>query len=542
MQTTNHSNDAKKVSGLSPAPSLYHGYGLNMHALFGNGPLFLLASLAALLMTIPVTYVVIRSLQGGWQKWGRLLDDRIPGLLLNTLSLTLTVTLLATIIGTSLAWLVHKSDLWGRKYWSWLLTIPLLIPPYVGAISYIALFSPSGWLASWLGRPLFSIYSFTGVALVLTLFTYPYVYLVVGSALRRLSSSLEETAQASGLNPRQIFWRVTLPLLRPAIGAGGILTALYVLADFGAVSMLRFNTFTAAIYYQMGSYDQAAAAILSVVLIVITMIFLRIESRHKHQQRFYQIKGALRQPRPAELGPMQIPAVLYVLFILSIAVVLPIGVLLHWALAGISQGAINSKFFLYVFNSAYVAGAAALVSLCFALPIAYLKARHSSRMSLLIDRLAHAGYVLPGVVVALGVVFMFNNLLPMLSGTAAVLILAYIIRFLPQNMQTLDTGFSNLSPRLEESALSLGYTPLQTLCKVTLPLIMPSALTGTALVFISALKELPATLLLRPAGLDTLTVRIWIEASEGFYQTAAPAALLLILLSIVPLHWMLTKQ
>lgn len=532
--------DTEQARGLSRAFSHLRRHNLAW-ALQSGGMLLLPAVVGAVVVSVPLVYVIVKGLQGGWQRWLKLLDVRVPALLTSTLTLTLTVTVLSILLGTTLAWLVHRSNLPGRKYWSWMLALPLLMPPYVGAVSYVALLGPKGWIPSFLGRPLFHIYSFTGVTFVLTLFTYPYVFMIVGAALKRASRSFEETARALGHSPWQVFWRVTLPLLRPAIGAGGMLTALYVMADFGAVSMLRYTTFTSAIYYQMGSFDPASAAILSLVLIGITMLSLWLEGRSRTRLRFYQIKGEMRRSDVVELGMAKAPAMLYVAGVFAVAVLLPVGVLLYWAGAGIRAGEPDGRFIRYVLNSTYMAGLAAVLSLLFAVPISWLKARRPSRLTWLVDRLAHTGYVLPGVIVALGIVFMFNNLLPGLYGTAAVLVLAYVIRFLPQNLQAVDTGFAALSPHLEEIAQSLGYTPLQTLRRVTLPLITPSALTGAALVFVSSLKELPATLLLRPAGLDTLTVRIWIEASEGFYQAAAPAVLLLIVLSIVPFRWMLGK-
>ncbi|QGG48485.1 ABC transporter permease [Heliorestis convoluta] len=510
----------------------------------GNPPglgLLTVAIVTALTMLVPILYVVIRGIQGGADRWLRLLDTRIPILLQNTLSLTFVVTFFALFIGVTLAFLVIRTDLPGRKAWQWLLALPLLIPPYVGAITYIIIFGPTGWIRDWLGSPLFNIYSFWGVAFVLILFTYPYVYLITSAALKRSNLNYEEAARIAGLHYGQVFWKVTLPLLRPAMGAGAILVALYVLSDFGAVAALRYTTFTAAIYFQMGNYDQVAAAILSVLLIAITLVFIWGEAKTREKQRFYQSKGTPRQAPVSELGHYKLPLLFYVIAIFTLAVVLPLAVLFYWSSVGITRGAIDSRFWGFAWNSVFMAGSASVLCMILALPVVYLKSRNPSIVSTFVDKLAYAGYALPGVIVALGIIFVFNQYIPFLYGTAALVIVAYVIRFLPQNMQAAEAALTAVSPRLDEAGRMAGYSPWQVMMRVTLPLITPGLLAGSALVFVSAIKELPATLLLRPPGMDTLAVRIWIDASEGFYQTAAPAALLLVLLSIIPLRWMLKK-
>ncbi|KAB2951167.1 iron ABC transporter permease [Heliorestis acidaminivorans] len=520
----------------------FSGFWLNLWK--GNPPgtfLLLVSLLTGLAMLVPLSYVFIRGIQGGVDRWLNLLDTRIPILLYNTLSLTIVVTFFAIVIGLSLAWLVIRTDLPGRKTWQWLLALPLLIPPYVGAITYIIIFGPRGWVRDWLGAPLFNIYDFWGVVFVLTMFTYPYVYLITSAALKRYNLNYEEAARAAGLSYRHVFIKAVFPLLRPAIGAGAILVALYVLSDFGLVAMMRYTTFTAAIYYQMGNYDQVAAAILSVVLILITLLFIWAEAKTREKQRFYQSKGTPRQAPLIELGWWKGPLLAYASIIFGLAVFVPLSVLAYWASVGLTEGVIDQRFWGFAWNSFYMAGMASLICMFLALPVVYMKSRNPSIVSTVVDKLAYAGYALPGVIVALGIIFLFNQYIPFLYGTAALVITAYVIRFLPQNMQAADAALSQVSPRLDEAARISGFRPWQVIVKVILPLVTPGLLAGGALVFVSAMKELPATLLLRPPGMDTLAVRIWVDASEGFYQTAAPAALLLILLSIIPLRWMLSK-
>ncbi|WP_207640649.1 ABC transporter permease [Alkaliphilus transvaalensis] len=504
-------------------------------------PLFIFASVTSALMGLPIIYVIWRSAFAGKDRWVRLLDTRIPTLLWSTLSLGVIVTIFALIIGVSLAWLVQRCNIPGRKAMQWLLALPLVIPPYVGAVTYIIILGPRGWIRDWFGSSPFNIYSFWGAAFVLTMFTYPYVFLITSAALKKMNRSFEEAARAQGLTSYEILWKVNLPLLRPAIGAGAILIFLYVLSDFGAIAMLRYNTFTSAIYYQMGSYDNLSATVLSMVLILVTLIVLWIEARTRKKQKYYQTTKSYKKPQLYQLGFWKVPVLLYMLAVFFLSVVLPITVLIYWSKLGIEAGALDQRFWAYGWNSIKVSGLAALACMVLALPIVYLKSRYKSYFTIFIDKLSYSGYALPGVIIALGMIFIFNQYIPWLYNTPTLLAIAYVIRFLPQSMQSADSSLNLISPSIDEAARSLGFAPLKVLFKVIIPLITPGVLAGGALVFVSAIKELPATLLLRPPGFDTLAVRIWVETSESVYHLAAPAALLIILVSIVPLKWMLSK-
>ncbi len=487
------------------------------------------AALTAGLMSVPLFYIIYRSLASDGAVWLRLWNTRIPLLLLNTLGLMSAVTALAITIAVPLAWLVVKTDLPGRRFWRWLLVVPLAISPYIGAFVYMVTFGSA-------------VYGFGGAALVLTVFTFPYIYLMVMAALQSMNSNLEEAAMISGNGPWQIFRRVTLPLLRPAIGAGSLLVALYALADFGAVAMLRYQTFSSAIYTQLvGRYDRSAAAVLSAILVVITVVLIWLEWRSRAGLRYDQTTGTYRTGQTYKLGRWKYPAFLLVVLVSAVAVFIPVGVLTVMTVQGIKAGTIGYDFLQYVWHSFSVSALAATVALPLALPVAYLSVRHGTFAGKSIARLAYAGYALPGVVVALGVIFLFNRYLPVFYGTPVLMVAAYLIRFLPQSMQAQETALALVSPNLEEAGLSCGCTRWQVLRKITLPLIKPGLLAGWGMVFLSSMKELPATLLLRPAGFDTLAVRIWLEASEGFYVLAAPASLLLIAVSLAGLVFMSHK-
>lgn len=515
------------------------------------GPVLLgMGVIVALIMSIPIIYVAWQSLIAGQERWLRLLDQRIPQLLWNTLSLTGAVTAATSVLGLSLAWIVTRTDLPGRKLWRWLLALPLVIPPYVGAVAYIIIFGRSGlardlWNSSFLaeqfGNYPIDIYSFGGVFFVLTMFTFPYVYLIASASLRKFNRNYEEAARSLGANSWQVFWKVSFPFLRPAIGAGAILVSLYVLSDFGAIAMLRYVTFTAAIYFQRAGFDTPAAAVLSLVLMLLTIVILWLETVTRKRNKYYQTGNSYREPSILPLGKWKVAAVTYVSTIFIFSVVLPIGVLVYWANIGIRMGAIDARFLGFAFNSLRVSALAALICMLFAMPIIYLKTRYPSFITGLIDRFSYAGYALPGVIVALGFVFIFNNHIPGLYQTFYVVALAFVVRFLPQAMQSGEAALSQISPRIDEAARSLGQPPWKVMFTVIIPNMLPGILAGGALVFVSAIKELPATLLLRPPGFDTLAVRIYFEASEAIYHMAAPAALLVILVSIIPLRYMLSK-
>ncbi len=502
-------------------------------------------------MSIPIIYVILRSLFAGAERWLRLLDQRIPELLWNTLSLTAAVTVFTVVVGVALAWIVSRTDIPGRKAWQWLLALPLVIPPYIGAATYISALGRSGpvrelWQGSALLVNLFGDYplnliSFWGVFFVLSLFTFPYVYLVAGASLRKMNRNYEEAARSLGLNAWQIFWKVTLPFLRPAMGAGAVLVSLYVLSDFGAVTMLRYVTFTAAIYFQRAGFDTASASVLSLVLMLLTLAVLGIESLTGKKSKYYQTAGTYREPATVNLGRWKLPALFFVGCVFFFSVLLPLGILAYWGSLGVRMGALDQRFFAFAFNSLKVSSFAALLCMLSAMPVIYLKSRYPSAISSMIDRLAYAGYALPGVIVALGFIFVFNNHLPVLYRTFYMIALAFVVRFLPQAMQAGEASLSLISPRIDEAARSLGCPPWQVMFKVILPNMLPGALAGGALVFVSSLKELPVSLMLRPPGFDTLAVRVYFEAQEAAYHLAAPAALLLIFVSLIPLRYLLSK-
>jgi iron(III) transport system permease protein len=392
---------------------------------------------------------------------------------------------------------------------------------------------------------------FWGAAFILTIFTYPYVYLLSAAAFRSLHASLEEAARIFGRGPLQTIFHVTLPALRPGLTAGALLVALDILAEYGTVALLRYETFSSAIFVQLsGRYDRSAASVLSGILVALAIFFLWGELRLQGRARFTQLESNWRPAPPHKLDKLKLPAFLLVAGVVSASLLVPVLVLLVWSIQALldpqtvesvfrtgSQG-----FGSYIWNSLWSSMLAAFLAVLFSLPVALLSVRHPARWTKFLSRFCQVGYALPGVVIALSLVLLVNRGLPFLYATPFVVVIAYVLRHMPQAVRASESALNQLSPSLEEAARTLGRTSMQTLFQVTLPLILPGLLAGGSLVFLTSLKELPATLLLRPAGFDTLAVRVWQWAGDGFYTQAAPAALILILASALPLYFLLRRE
>ncbi len=463
--------------------------------------------------------------------------DRTLTLLRNTVLLTAIVTTASVLISLPFAWLVQRTDLPGRRFWGIAGVLPLAIPSYVGGYAIIAALGPRGMLQGWLEpfgvERLPEIYGLTGASITLTALIYPYVLITLNAALRGIDPAYEEAARSMGYGPWRTFLFVDIPLLRPAIAAGGLLVALYTIGEFGAVSLLRFDTFTRAIYTQYtNAFDRSLAAGLALLLISLTVIVLIVEAITRGRARYYRVSaGGGRPVARLELGRWTAPALGFCALVVLLSLVMPLGVIVYWLARGLSAGEPLRLVWDAAWQSFYVSGLAALVAIVVAVPIAVLAVRFPGRMSATVERASYAGYALPGIVVALSLVFFGANYAPWIYRTIGMLVLAYTVRFLPQAVGTVRTSLLQISPRVEEAARSLGYSGPRTWLWITAPLARKGLLSGAALVFLTVIKELPATLLLRPIGFDTLATRIWGAASEGFWARAAAPALILIAVS-----------
>ena len=507
-----------------------------------------IAALIAGMMLLPLTYLIWRSLSAG-NALELIFRASTLRILWNSVLLALLVTGFSLILSLPLAWLTVRTDLPGRRLWSVLTTLPLVFPSYVGGYALVAMLGPRGMVQNWLEplgvERLPSVYGLVGATYALTLFTYPYLLLTIRAGLRNLDPVLEEASRGMGYGPWQTFRRVTLPALRPAIAAGVLLVALYVLSDFGAVSILRYNSFTRAIYIQyLSSFDRSYAALLSLVLVVLTLLLLfgaqRIQGRGRPYYRMGA--GAARSMQLQKLGAWRWPALALCSLVVLAGLIVPLSVVTYWLVRGLRAGEPLLPAFQATFHSVQASTLAALAAIVLALPVAYLAVRFPSRYSNLISQSVYVGYGLPGIVIALSLVFFGANFLPWLYQTLTMLIFAYVVRFLPQATGTVHTSLLRMSPRLEEAARSMGASRSRTISRVTLPLLRPGIWTGAALVFLSTMKELPATLLLGPTGFTTLATQIWSATEEAFFTRAAFPSLILLAVSAVSIAIILGQE
>ena len=511
--------------------------------------LVLLALFACALAITPILYIFIRAAGASPDIWERLWSGRIPGLLLNSVALVITTSIFTAILGVGLAWLVERTDLPGRAVWRWVLALPLAVPAYVGALSYLIVLRRGGLLEQtfiqWGGwemgsLPLPSLFTLGGATLIIGLFTFPYVYLPVSAALRSTDWTLEEAARVSGQSQWGVFRRVLLPMLSPSLIVGVLLVCLYALSDFGTVALLQYRTFTVAIYNQFtGQIDRSGAAILSFVLIALALPLLLGEAWSHKRGRRYVNQTAWKPRRLVALGRWRAVALTLVLLVALLCLGLPMLVLGGLTLQGwfwptqVDRiwGVGMENIWKYGFNSLLVAGLAATIAILLAFAPAYLAARYPGKASLLFLTAGKTSYALPGIITGLSLIMIFNQAMPAIYGTVIVLVLAFAIRFLPQALAATEAAMKATSTRFEMAARTMGRRPWQVFREITLPLAAPGLMAGWALVFLTAIKELPTAILLRPPGFDTLPVRIWAAASESVYTQAAPPAFLLVTLT-----------
>jgi len=510
----------------------------------------LAALTSAALILLPLGYITALALSADPTVWHRLWTTRVPELLFNTISLAGAVAVLTLILGVSTAWMVTRFEFPGRRLWEVALVLPLAMPTYVLAYVYnyvLGFGGPVEQLWQMIAGPqarIFSPQSFWGVTLVMALDTFPFVYLLTRSALLTFNVSFEEVARTCGASPFRRMFFVTLPLLRPSIVAGVALVILYVVSDFGAVSLLRYQTLTYAVFQQMtGRSDNQAASILSILLVVLALLFLLTERWFRQKSRFYQTTGRYRAPQRTHGGWLHTVTLTVTLStIVGAAFAVPVYLLFAWSLSPEARAILDARFFGFVWNSALLSTLAATAGVAVGLPLAYLASRKPTWLNTSCLQAAYAGYVLPGPVAALAVLVLCLKLMPIVYGTVIVLIIAYVLHFLPAGLQSLEPAIQQITPNLEEVARTLGLNARATLRQVTLPLIRNGVIVAWVLIFLQTMKELPATLLLRPVGFDTLAIRVWLEASEEYYQLAAPSALLIVIVGLPALMLLLSRD
>jgi iron(III) transport system permease protein len=527
-------------------------------------PLILAASAIALAVTLPLLVVAASWRHPAGAVWRHLWDTQLSGLVVNTLGLAAAVGAGTLAIGAALAWLVVAYRFPGRRVFEWALVLPLAVPAYVIGFAFLGLFDFSGPVQTALrrvfgdGARLPELRSGWGVALVMTLVFYPYVYLLARSAFREHGLATWETARSLGHSRRRAFVETVLPMARPSLAAGVALAMMEALADFGTVSTFSYRTLTEGVYRVWnGMFDRAAATQVASLLLLLALGLLVLERALRGRRRFTQsqrrgggVEGVRLRGWRAGVATGTCVAVL------GLAFVLPVGQLLLWAGEVVGGARVPRNFLSLIASTFALSGAAALSICALGLILAYAVRLHPSPGARLAAQVSSMGYALPGAVIAVGVlapVARLDGLLRdgarlvlgrpldlLLTGSAAALLFAYVVRFLAVGYQTIDAGLARIPTSYDEAARSLGVRLGGTLRRVHLPLLRGGLLTAAILAWVETMKELPATLLLRPLGLKTLAIEVWELTSESRWTEAALPAVTIVLVGLIPL-WLTTR-
>ncbi|MFH5824448.1 ABC transporter permease [Georgenia sp. AZ-5] len=481
------------------------------------------AALAVVVALLPLGYLVVRTAEAGWPAvWDTLWRERTLWLVLRSLGLAAAVTAASVVVGLGLAWLTTRTDLPGRRAWAVVAALPLAVPSFVAAYAWVSVVP--------------QVAGFFGTWLVLTACTYPYVYLPVAAALRRSDPALEEVARSLGRGAWRTYLTVTARQVRPAVAAGALLVALYALSDFGTPSLLRYDVFTRVIHTSYrASFDRTPAAVLSLVLVVLTVAITVAEARSRGRAEHARLgSGSARSPRTVRLGRGRPLALLGAGAVAAVSLGYPAAVLAYWVTRGRSAGVELERLVPAGAATLWVALLGAVAATALAVPVGILAARFPHRGGRLVEHATYAGHALPGIVVALALVFFGARYAQPIYQRTPLLVLAYAVLFMPAAIGAVRSAVAQSPRSMEEIARSLGHRPLAVLRRVTVPLAGPGIAAGFALVMLTVMKELPATLLLRPTGVDTLATRLWTETGVGAYAAAAPYAVTLVLLAAVP--------
>jgi iron(III) transport system permease protein len=489
-----------------------------------RGPFVLTASalVIAAILLLPLVFLVLSAHQAGWAEVHRILFRSLTlELLRNTVELTAIVTTASAILGTGAAWCVERTALPLRRVWPTLLVLPLAVPDFVAGYAWHSI-EPS-----FVGLP--------AASLVMTLVVYPLVYLPVSAALRRTDPALEETARSLGYGRLQTFRLVVLPQIRPAVLGGCLVVTLVLLGEFGAFEIVNFRTFTTTIFAEF-KVDAPAASALSLVLVLLGLVVLAAEALAAGRGRLSRLgPQAPRQPTRYALGRMTAPALTFLSGLVVLSLGVPIGTLVYW-LVDSQQSTLpaSASLLTATLATAKYSAAAAFLATAGALPVASLVVQHRSLRAVTIERSTYLIQSLPGVVVALSLVYFSVRTASALYQSPWLLIGAYALMFFPLALVGLRTSVAQAPPRLAEVGRSLGRSPLYVLTRVTIPLVAPGLIAGFCLVFLSSVTELTATLVLVPTGQETLATQFWAFESNTSYGAAAPYAAVIVAVGALP--------
>ncbi|MFO8152788.1 ABC transporter permease [Thioalkalivibrio sp.] len=514
----------------------------------------------ALVLALPVLVIFAHVFIPSGEVWSHLRETMLGEYVANSLLLLFGVGVGVLVIGVPVAWLVSVCEFPGRRVFQWALMLPLAMPAYIIAYTYTGMLDFAGPVQT-LFRELTGlgfgeywfpeIRSLTGAMLMLTLVLYPYVYLLTRAAFLEQSVCVLEVSRTLGSGPYASFLRVALPLARPAVIAGLTLALMEVLADYGTVAYFGIPTFTTGIFRTWyGLADPAAAAQLAAVLLSFVFVLILLERWSRMRARFHHTSSRYSNlPRYRLRGWKASAAVAACLLPVLLGFLIPAMQLSIWAVRT-REHWMNPDFAQLVFNTFYLAAMAAAIAVTLALVLAYARRMQGGPITAIAVRVAGLGYAVPGTVIAIGVMLpfawfdnTFDSLMRdwlgistglLLSGTLFALLFAYVVRFLAVSLQTVEAGLGKIKPSMDDAARSLGVRPLGTLTRVHLPIMRGTLLTALLLVFVDVLKELPATLILRPFDFNTLAVRAFELAGDERLAESSSAALAIVLVGLLP--------
>jgi iron(III) transport system permease protein len=517
----------------------------------------LLVTAAAMAVVLPLAVLAMTALNPEPAVWRHISQHLLARLMVNTAVLVVGVLGLTVALGVSLAWLTSVCEFTGRRFFSWALLLPMAVPTYVLAFVYLGLLDFSGPLQRLVnlvaGRTVLlpDVRHAGGIIGVLTLALYPYVYLMARNAFMTQGRRAMEAAQALGVGPRQAFWRVALPMARPWIVGGALLVFMETLADFGAVSVFGYDTFTTAIYKAWyGFFSLSAAAQLSGVLLLLVVAVVSVESHFQYRQRFEAVgRNATAMVRYELRGWQRRTASLFAGGVLLLAFGLPFVQLALWSLAVFGLE-FNLSYGVLLMNSLLLSVLAAVSVTGVALLVAYGGRNRPDRFNRTMTRLAMLGYALPGTVLAAALTMTIARLdnawmsvlaflgveggSPLIGGTLLTMMAAYLVRFLATGFNPLQGAMHRITPSIDEAARTLGTAGMALIRRVHVPILRGGLFSALIMVFVDVMKEMPITLMTRPFGWDTLAVKIFELTAEGEWQRAALPAVALILGGFYP--------
>ncbi|MBK8139151.1 MAG: iron ABC transporter permease [Chloroflexi bacterium] len=499
-------------------------------------------------VALPVAYLLLRAGGAGSTGIEYLLSERTLTIIAKSLAMAFSVAAASVAVGLPFAWMTTRTTLPLRRFWLVAGLLTMVIPSYLGAITFVEAFGPVGALRDLLAplgvTRLPPVYGFFGTWVVMTLYTFPYVVLPVRAALSRIDPAQEEAARMLGLGRWRAFFRVTLPQLRPALAAGVLLSMLYTLSDFGVVMVLRYNAFTRAIFTSYNStFDRERAALLALVLVALTAVLVWLDSRAVKSLPTYRHQGqSARKSSLIPLGRWTIPALFLFTMLVVVGVGIPVAVLSGWAFNPNITSTVPVELEHLAANSVAVSAITAIVVGLAALPLALMATRLTSRLSRMLVGISYIGNVLPGLVVGLALVHFAANYLPSIYQSIPLLVVGYAIRFLPYSVGATRSALAMISPRLDEAARTLGCTGWRATARITLPLARTGVFGGMALVALSAMKELPTTLMLSPIGFRNLATRAWTGYDSASYALVGAPGLLLLAVSALTLFVLLWQK